>query len=127
LFLAVPNMDSLSSRLEGRFWAWAAPPDHLYFYNRSNLALLLEKHGFAVNESFARDYYHRSIPQLFSLRRALNLLRRLSGMKPAPHEYAYPRTLRDHLLLTPYYLLYPFIRWSWKHSGGSELIVVAQS
>jgi SAM-dependent methyltransferase len=127
LFLAVPNMDSLSSRLQGSYWAWAAPPDHLYFYNQSNLSLLLAKHGFAVTESFAKDYYHRSIPQLFSLRRALNLCRRLCGMKPQPYRYAYPETLGDRFLLAPYYLLYPFIRRSWKISAGSELVVFAQS
>lgn len=126
LFLAVPNMDSLSSRLEGRYWAWGAPPDHLYFYNQSNLCLLLEKHGFAVAEAFTRDYYHRSIPQMFSFRRALNVCRRLCGMTPRLQKYAYPETLGDHLLLAPYYLLYPFIRRSWTHSGGNELIVFAR-
>jgi 2-polyprenyl-3-methyl-5-hydroxy-6-metoxy-1,4-benzoquinol methylase len=127
LFLAVPNMESLSSRLEGKYWAWAAPPDHLYFYNQSNLSLLLEKHGFSVTESFTMDYYHRSIPQMFSFRRALNVGRRLCGMKPRLPKYAYPETLGDHLLLAPYYLLYPLIRRSWKRSGGNELIVFAQS
>jgi 2-polyprenyl-3-methyl-5-hydroxy-6-metoxy-1,4-benzoquinol methylase len=126
LFLAVPNMDSLSSRLQGRYWAWAAPPDHLYFYNQSNLSLLLEKHGFSVTESFAKDYHHRSIPQMFSFRRALNVGRRLCGMEPESYKYAYPETPGDHLLLAPYYLLYPFIRRSWKRLGGSELIVFAR-
>jgi SAM-dependent methyltransferase len=126
LFLAVPNMDSLSSRLQGKYWAWAAPPDHLYFYNQSNLALLLERHGFSVIESFAKDYYHRSIPQMFSFRRVLNFCRRLCGLKPRLYKYAYPDTPGDHLLLAPYYLLYPFIRWSWKRSGGSELVVFAR-
>jgi len=126
LFLAVPNMDSLSSRLEGKYWAWGAPPDHLYFYNQSNLSLLLERYGFSVTESFTRDYYHRSIPQMFSFRRALNAGRRLCGMKPVGYRYAYPATVRDHLLLAPYYLLYPLIRRSWKRSGGNELIVFAQ-
>ena len=126
LFLAVPNMDSLSSRLQGRYWAWAVPPDHLYFYNRSNLSLLLEKHGFTVTESFAMDYYHRSIPQMYSLRRALNVGRTLCGLEPKPHNCAYPRTPGDHLLHAPYYLLYPLIRRSWKRWGGSELVVFAR-
>jgi 2-polyprenyl-3-methyl-5-hydroxy-6-metoxy-1,4-benzoquinol methylase len=126
LFLAVPNMDSLSARLQGRYWAWGAPPDHLYFYNHLNLSLLLEKHGYSVIEAFARDYYHRSIPQMFSFRRALNFARRLTGMAPEPYNYAYPRTVADYLLLAPYYLLYPFIRRSWKHLEGSELIVFAR-
>jgi 2-polyprenyl-3-methyl-5-hydroxy-6-metoxy-1,4-benzoquinol methylase len=123
LFLAVPNMDSLSSRLQGKYWAWARPPDHLYFYNQSNLSRLLEKHGFTVAESFARDYYHRSIPQMFSLRRALNVGRTLCGLEPQPYNYGYPETAGEHFLLAPYYLLYPLIRRSWKHGGGSELVV----
>jgi SAM-dependent methyltransferase len=127
LFLAVPNMDSLSSRLEGKYWGWAAPPDHLYFYNQSNLALLLQKHGFSVTESFTKDYYHRSIPQMFSFRRVLNVFRKLRGMKPQLYKYAYPETPADHLLLAPYYLLYPLIRRSWNRSGGSELVVFARS
>ena len=127
LFLAVPNMDSLSSRLQGKYWPWGAPPDHLYFYNRSNLSLLLERHGFKVTDAFARDYYHRSIPQMFSLRRVLNVARKLCGLKPKAYRYAYPESAGDHLLLTPYYLLYPFIRRSWSHAGGNELIVMARS
>lgn len=126
LLLAVPNIDSLSSRLQGKYWAWAVPPDHLYFYNQSNLSLLLEKHGFAVTESFAMDYYHRSIPQMFSLRRALNVCRTLCGLEPKAYKYAYPETPGDHLLLAPYYLLYPLIRRSWKRWGGSELVVFAR-
>ena len=107
-------------------WAWAAPPDHLYFYSRRNLTLLLERHGFVVTDSSARDYYHRSIPQHFSLRRAMNLGRRVLGLRPLPYRYAYPRSLADHLLLAPYYLLYPLIRRSWNRSQGSELIVYAR-
>ncbi len=127
LFLAVPNMDSLSSRMQGKYWAWAAPPDHLYFYNGANLSLLLEKHGFRVVESLTRDYYHRSIPQMFSFRRALNIGRKLLGKPPVPQEYIYPETFRDHLLLLPYYLLYPLIRLSWRRSGGSELVIFART
>jgi 2-polyprenyl-3-methyl-5-hydroxy-6-metoxy-1,4-benzoquinol methylase len=126
LLLAVPNMDSLSSRLQGKYWSWAVPPDHLYFYNRLNLSLLLEKHGLAVTESVAMDYYHRSIPQMFSLRRALNVCRTLCGLERKPYKYAYPETLGDHLILAPYYLLYPLIRRSWKRWGGSELVVFAR-
>jgi SAM-dependent methyltransferase len=126
LVLAVPNMDSLSSRLQGRHWAWGAPPDHLRFYNPVNLSLLLVKHGFSVAASFARDYHHRSIPQLYSLRRSLNLWRRLVGRRPKPYRYAYPRTPAEHLLLAPYYLLYPLIRRSWRRSAGSELVVLAR-
>lgn len=126
LVLAVPNLDSLSSRLQGRYWAWAAPPDHLYFYNPTNLPLLLGRHGFTVTESFARDYYHRSIPQHFSLRRSVNLGRRVLGLEPRPNRYAYPTSIGDHLLLIPYYVLYPLIRRSWKRWGGSELIIYAR-
>jgi SAM-dependent methyltransferase len=127
LFVAVPNQDALSSRMQGRYWAWAAPPDHLYFYNRANLSLLLEKHGFRVAEALTRDYYHRSIPQMYSLRRALNIGRRLLGKEPAPYRYAYPETVRDHLMLLPYYILYPLIRRSWRGSGGSELVIYARN
>jgi SAM-dependent methyltransferase len=127
VFLAVPNMDSLSARLQGKYWAWGAPPDHLYFYNPANLSLLLEKHGFTVTEVFARDYYHRSIPQMYSFRRVQNVWRRLRGREPKPYNYAYPETLGDHLLLAPYYLLYPLVRRSWDRLGGSELVVYARS
>jgi SAM-dependent methyltransferase len=127
LFLAVPNQDSLSARMQGRYWAWAAPPDHLYFYNRANLSLLVEKHGFRVIEAITGDYYHRSIPQMYSFRRALNLGRKLVGKAPKPQRYAYPETVSDHLLLLPYYLLYPLIRRSWVRSGGSELVMYARN
>ena len=76
--------------------------------------------------SFARDYHHRSIPQLYSLRRPLNLCRRLLGRRPKPYRYEYPRTPAEHLMLAPYYLLYPLIRRSWRHAAGSELVVIAQ-
>lgn len=125
-FIAVPNLDSLVSKVQGKFWAWAAPPDHLYFYNPVNLPLLLKRSGFDIEEVSSADYYHRSIPQLYSLRRILNIFRKLSGMKPKPYRYVYPENIGDYLLRLPYYIFYPFIRSAAKRNKGSELIIFAR-
>lgn len=126
LVVAVPNFASLISRWTGRWWSWGQPPEHLFHYSPHNLGLLLERHGFAVAEREARDFMHRSIPQLFSLRRPLNMLRKVAGLKAKPFHYAYPRTPGDHLLLAPYHLLSPWIRRSWKQERGSEIVIFAR-
>lgn len=126
LVVAVPNFGSWISRWTGRWWSWGQPPEHLFHYSPHNLGLLLERHGFMVVEREARDFMHRSIPQLFSLRRPLNIMRRAAGLKAKPFRYTYPRTVGDHLLLAPYHLLSPWIRRSWTKEGGSEIVIFAR-
>jgi SAM-dependent methyltransferase len=124
-FIAVPNMKSVSSAVQGKLWAWAAAPDHLYFYNPTNLQLLLKRYGFQIHEVSAKDYHHRSIPQLYSFRRIFNIFRKLVGMKPKPFKYKYPESIGDYLVLLPYFILYPFVRLIASKKRGNELIIFA--
>ncbi|HEY4706728.1 MAG TPA: class I SAM-dependent methyltransferase [Thermodesulfobacteriota bacterium] len=58
LVVAVPNMESLQSRLSGRGWFHLDPPFHLYHYSARNIRTLLEKSGFEVlaQKHFSFEY-----------------------------------------------------------------------
>ncbi|MEO5644707.1 MAG: class I SAM-dependent methyltransferase [Bacteroidia bacterium] len=125
-FVAVPNINSMSSKFFGKHWSWGAPPDHLYFYNPENLSLLLQRNGFEIIDVSAKDYPHRSIPQLYSLRKIFNIVRKLTGRKPKPYSYRYPVKFGDFITLLPYYIFNPFIRRANKNNKGNELIIFAR-
>ncbi|MEO5345492.1 MAG: class I SAM-dependent methyltransferase [Magnetococcus sp. YQC-9] len=50
LYLVTPDSASISLRLMGRYW-WHYKPEHLFYFNRTNLVRLLEKHGLMTLES----------------------------------------------------------------------------
>ena len=48
LAINTPDAGSMLARFFGKKWHILVPPEHLYYFNRANLALLLEKNGFRV-------------------------------------------------------------------------------
>lgn len=46
--LTVPDTGGIVRRLMGRRWYFYIPEEHLHYFNRHNLANLLQKHGFDV-------------------------------------------------------------------------------
>ena len=48
IVLTVPNAGGIVRRLMGKRWYFYIPEEHLHYFNRSNLAGLLEKQGFEV-------------------------------------------------------------------------------
>jgi 2-polyprenyl-3-methyl-5-hydroxy-6-metoxy-1,4-benzoquinol methylase len=48
LIIAVPNCDSYDAKKYGEFWAGYDLPRHLYHFTKSDVKLLLEKHGFTI-------------------------------------------------------------------------------
>lgn len=51
LFIAVPNSDSWDALHYREFWDGYDVPRHLYHFNRKSFALLMQKHGFEVQET----------------------------------------------------------------------------
>lgn len=49
LFIGVPNVDSLASRIFGTFWYNLDAPRHLFHYSPTTIRILLEKHGFILD------------------------------------------------------------------------------
>jgi 2-polyprenyl-3-methyl-5-hydroxy-6-metoxy-1,4-benzoquinol methylase len=45
LIMSTPNVGAWTSRLMRKRWAFMTPPEHLGFFNRSTMRLLLEKNG----------------------------------------------------------------------------------
>jgi len=54
LIAVTPNIASLTARLFGRTWNWMDPPLHLFYFNRTTMAGLLERHGFQILNVFTR-------------------------------------------------------------------------
>ena len=46
LIVQTPNRGSLPARVLGRYWPPVAPPEHIWYFDRSNLRQLLSKAGF---------------------------------------------------------------------------------
>jgi SAM-dependent methyltransferase len=58
LFLGVPNVDSLNSRLFKQYWWHLAAPVHPFSYSVETLSCLLAKHSFQVEKiTFNSDYF----------------------------------------------------------------------
>ncbi len=74
LVVAVPNMESLQSRLSGRGWFHLDPPFHLYHYSARNMRRLLEKSGFEVRaiRHFSFEYNPYGFIQSFYNRLGLS-------------------------------------------------------
>ena len=49
LVILVPNHDSISARLFGRYWGWWQVPVHFNHFNRSALEHLARRSGYHVN------------------------------------------------------------------------------
>ncbi len=68
LALSTPNTDALSRRWLGNAWRYYIPPEHLIYFNRQSLSLLLEQAGFTVVEvrthSNLQAYFRRNSPLL---------------------------------------------------------------
>lgn len=121
LVMSVPNSDSLWSKIKGKRWPWATPPDHLYYYNLKSLEAILSKYNFKILSSEIGDYYFRSIYQMYSLHPYINFIRKKLGLKPKDYPYTYPTNLYSILILFPYWFLYPFLKLS--KNSGNELTV----
>ena len=57
LFLSTPLTDSFISRLSGSFWLHYKPDEHLRYFNKKNLKLLLSHFGLEVVKTFKVTRY----------------------------------------------------------------------
>ena len=49
LFISVPNANSLTRNIFGKYWYYTGVPYHVFNYSAQNLIILLEKNGFIVD------------------------------------------------------------------------------
>lgn len=68
------NVASLSARLMGKYWHMYMIPDHLYYFSRNNMRLMLERAGFEILKMhsetgfFALDYLIEHFLKIFGVR-----------------------------------------------------------
>jgi 2-polyprenyl-3-methyl-5-hydroxy-6-metoxy-1,4-benzoquinol methylase len=121
LVLSVPNTSSLFSKLMGKKWPWATPPDHLYYYNLKSITTLLSKHNLKVVNSSTGDYYFRSIYQMYSIMPIINFIRKRLKKKTINNPYTYPNNIFSIFVLFPYWIIYPILKLI--KNSGNELTV----
>ncbi len=73
LIVNTPDSGSLVARILGLRWHHVGPPEHLYYFNRSNFLTLLEKTGFTVIEE-------TTIGKSFTIKYILKTLHRATGL-----------------------------------------------
>ena len=56
LLIAVPNFDSLASRIFGKYFCGLQLPTHLYHFNKKVLIQMVEDKGFVVEKVFTNGY-----------------------------------------------------------------------
>jgi SAM-dependent methyltransferase len=72
LVLSTPDAGSLAARVSGRRWlGWRKVPEHLYFFDRSNLDRLLTRAGFVP---VRHRYASLTVSLGFALERTFSLL-----------------------------------------------------
>ncbi len=78
LIVNTPDSGSLLARTLGLKWHHVGPPEHLYYFNRSNLRTLLEKAGFTLVEE-------TTIGKSFTIKYILKTLHRATGLSLFGH------------------------------------------
>ena len=103
--LAISTLDagSLYARLMGRRWNQIVPPEHLYYFNRAALRLLLDEAGFdvaamsTVGKRFRLPYVFKT---LYAWQRIALWERLLQwSSQGAPSRLAVPINLRDNMFV----------------------------
>lgn len=103
--LAINTIDkgSLWARVWGRRWHLIVPPEHLFYYNRKNLELLLQQNGFSV-------IVVSKVGKKFSLAYIFNILHSWQGLRvwsmlanyfqrPWWRKFGIPINLRDNIFM----------------------------
>ncbi len=101
LFQALPNHESLKSRLFGEHWSYGVTMQHVSLFGRSHLLRLCERLGFEVLEHWTRS--HRADPRfLRDLMASLDRMPQLGRYCGRPDgsfdQEGYIRLLTDHFV-----------------------------
>ncbi len=104
LLINTPDAGSWYARMLRQNWHLIVPPEHLYYFNRKSVRLLLEKHGFSVIEmttigkSFTLEYVALTLSKRYGvsfLRRIVSFLSRY----PRLGHVSLPINLRDNMFV----------------------------
>lgn len=102
LVINTPDAGSLFARMMGRYWHLIVPPEHLYYFNRSNMRRLLEETGFGVVEvstigkSFTLSYILKTLYRWTHVR-LFDRLALLFSHRAA--RFAIPINLHDNMFI----------------------------
>jgi SAM-dependent methyltransferase len=115
LRIEVPHINSLSRKLAGNRWSAYFIPWHLYYFDKSSLARLLDKNGFEVESLTTFPYPHYLLSPLRYLRFAI---------KDTKQRKIVGKSLDDSEKMGA--LLYPLNKLSVALGMGDELIAVVK-
>jgi SAM-dependent methyltransferase len=133
IVMSVPNHASFLSKLFGINWDWQNPPLHLFFYNRTNLGLLLNRNKLVIDKYWSGEYFFRSIFQFYStdilkyrMKQVINKLlnKKFKLEYRFNYPYKYPKTLKEFYRLLPYWLVFPVIFFLSKLGYGTDLTLI---
>jgi len=103
LVINTPDVGSFVARICGRYWHAIIPPEHLYYFNRTNMRRLLEEVGFEVamvttiGKSFTFTYIFKTLHQSTRLRLFLKLCSFFS-YRPLS-KISFPINLHDNMFV----------------------------
>jgi len=94
LCLRLPNVSSLSSRLNGKDWSWLIPPAHLHHFNPYTIRLFLENNNLEVlfsktQQGDSRNLLFLTLQALSSRIGLLPLLKRKAVTKQGERVYIF--------------------------------------
>ena len=114
--IQAPNIDSFIARKKGKDWDWLNPGDHLYYFNPSTLAKLIEAVGLDVVKVATWQPVEYFIDSLFGFyeRRGLPFI-------------VYRKTVLRVLRRLLFFIFLPFQRLAIGKDGGAEIILIAKS
>lgn len=100
--LTTPDASSWYARLLGARWHALVPPEHLHYFTRQSMALLLQKSGFELIEMRApvKSFTLGYIFQMFARWQGLSLWRSLAAFikqYPSLARLPFPIPLRDNM------------------------------
>lgn len=133
LALTLPNINSLSARILGRYWLNLIPPAHLYQFSPFTIKRMLENSGFQIVHLKTN---RGDSPNIFFIL-LQGLKNKILGNRNLPvHSAKGENKTRSrqlklyrfmNALTTPFYILcYPIIWIFWKLKMGDEILVLAR-
>ncbi len=135
LSISVPNQASWLAKLYGMYWDWMSPPLHLYYFNKMNLGMLLQRYDLNIVQDWTGEYYFRSVFQFFTLsmfvfrmKQIMNTLFKTTFTTEYnfDYHYKYPGSTREIFNILPYFVLYPVIKMFSAIGMGNDLTVFAR-
>ncbi|MDZ4361740.1 MAG: class I SAM-dependent methyltransferase, partial [Variovorax sp.] len=103
LIINAPDAGSALARVLGARWHLISPPEHLYYFNRTNIQRLLEEEGFQVVRmtTIGKWFTFKYIFKVLSRSTHIGLFQKISSLfsRPFLARYSIPLNLHDNVFV----------------------------